>query len=126
MFCLSYIYTNITLGIFTTIASSKRIRTYWQICPLLDLSLDLVGYLPDPLRLRIHPIHPSFIFIRSIPRSSSSGSCSETGPSQWEPTNREKKTGPDGSGRNPAGSGVNQKQGHNSKDVHVRLLRLYL
>ena len=41
-------------------------------------------------------------------------------------TSLEKETGPDGSGRNPAGFGVNQKQGHISKYAPMCLLRLYL
>ena len=52
--------------------------------------------------------------------------CWETGPSGWEPTNREKETEPDGSGRNPTESDENRKQGHICKYISMCLLRLYL
>ena len=44
-FCPSYIYIDITLGLFTNVASSRLIRTHLQVCPF-----------KDPVRLRIHPI----------------------------------------------------------------------
>ena len=50
--------------------------------------------------------------------------CWETGPSGWEPTNREKETEPDGFGRNLTESDVNLKQGHICKYVPMALLRL--
>ena len=59
-----------------------------------------------------------------IPCRSEGGVCWETGPSGWEPDEPEEETGLDGSERNPAGSGVNQKQGHISKYVPLHLLRL--
>ena len=41
------------------------------------------------------------IEMASHPMPSERGVCWETGPFGGEPTNREKETGPDGSGRNP-------------------------
>ena len=52
--------------------------------------------------------------------------CWETGPSEWEPMNWQKKTEPDGSGRKPTESDENRKHGLIRKYVPMRLLRLYL
>ena len=52
--------------------------------------------------------------------------CWETGPFEWEPTNLEKETEPNGSGRNSTESDENRKQGHICKYVPMCLLRLYL
>ena len=61
-----------------------------------------------------------------IPYRSEGGVCWEIDPSGWEPTNQQKKTGPDGSGRNLIESDKTQKQGLIHKYVPMRLLRLYL
>ena len=47
-------------------------------------------------------------------------------PPDGKQTTLEKKTRPDGSGRNPTGSAVNQKEEHICNYVQMRLLRLYL
>ena len=47
-------------------------------------------------------------------------------PPDGNQTSLEKETRPDGSGRNPAESGVHQKHGHISKYAIMHILRAYL
>ena len=68
-FCPSYIYTHITLGIFTNITSIRASEHIYKYFFLFQFTSNPAGYLPHRVRLRIHLIRlvlfPSGFLLRA-------------------------------------------------------------